>query len=87
MVNTVVNECGRREGLVRMFPNLRAEMARKNIDGVEIADFLGCTPKTFSSKITGKTEFTRSEIFRIQKQFFSNLTVEYLFSENKQYSA
>lgn len=70
-----------------MFPNLKAEMARKNIDGVTISSHLGCTPKTFSSKLTGKTEFTRSEIFQIRKEFFPNLSVEYLFSEKEQYPA
>jgi hypothetical protein len=64
-----------------MFPNLKAEMARKGIDGVTISSFVGCTPKTFSSKMNGKTEFTRSEIFTIQKEFFPSLTVEYLFNE------
>jgi hypothetical protein len=67
-----------------MFPNLRAEMARKGIDGTMMSARLGCTPKTFSSKLNGKTEFTRSEIFTIQKEVFPDLAVEYLFaySEN-----
>ena len=62
-----------------MFPNLKAEMARKNIDGITISAVIGCTQKTFSNKLNGKTEFTRSEIFTIQKDCFPNLTVEYLF--------
>jgi hypothetical protein len=70
-----------------MFPNLKAEMARKNINGIYISVLLGCDPKTFSSKMTGKTEFTRSEIFKIQKDLFPNFTVEYLFNEGEQYSA
>ncbi|RUS42057.1 hypothetical protein ELR57_27460 [Cohnella sp. AR92] len=68
-----------------MFPNLRAEMARKNIDGVRISAVIGCTPKTFSKKMNGKGEFTRVELFTIQREFFPNLTIEYLFEvENKQ---
>lgn len=70
-----------------MFPNLRAEMARKGIDGTIMSVRLGCTPKTFSSKLNGKTEFTRSEIFKIQKDVFPNLTVEYLFNDSEQYTA
>jgi hypothetical protein len=70
-----------------MFPNLKAEMARQNISGLTISEFIGCNPKTFSSKLTGKTEFTRSEIFKIQKAFFPNFTVEYLFSESESCSA
>jgi hypothetical protein len=70
-----------------MFPNLKAEMARKNIDGITISAVLGCNPKTFSCKLNGKTEFTRSEIFTIQRECFPNFTVEYLFSEKELHSA
>ncbi|MBP1083476.1 hypothetical protein ACFFJQ_06815 [Bacillus capparidis] len=70
-----------------MFPNLRAEMARKGIDGVIVSAHLGIARKTFSNKMIGKSEFTRSEIFKIQKHFFPGLTVEYLFSEGEQYPA
>jgi plasmid maintenance system antidote protein VapI len=66
-----------------MFPNLKAEMARQNISSLKMSEYIGCTPKTFSSKMTGKTDFTRSEIFKIQKAFFPNFTVEYLFSEKR----
>jgi len=70
-----------------MFPNLKAEMARKKIDGLTLSVAIGCTPKTFSNKLSGKSEFTRSEIFTIQKEFFPKLSVDYLFSENEQYPA
>jgi transcriptional regulator with XRE-family HTH domain len=71
-----------------MFPNLRAEMARKGLDGIDISARLGCTPKTFSSKMNGKSEFTRAEIFRIRNEFFPNLTIEYLFqTEQSQHTA
>lgn len=71
-----------------MFPNLRAEMARKGLDGVKISAILGCTPKTFSNKMRGKTEFTRADIFNIKHTFFPDLSVEYLFKhEDKQNTA
>ena len=71
-----------------MFPNLRAEMARKGLDGVKISARIGCTPKTFSNKMIGKTEFTRGEIFNIKRLFFPDLSIEYLFKqENKQNTA
>jgi hypothetical protein len=66
-----------------MFPNLRAEMARSGIGGVEISALLKCTPKTFSKKLTGKGEFTRAEIFTIQSELFPNHTIEYLFKVNR----
>ena len=62
-----------------MFPNLRAEMARKGLDGVDISARLGCSQKTFSNKMNGKSEFTRAEIFTIRNEFFPDLTIEYLF--------
>lgn len=67
-----------------MFPNLRAEMARNNLDGITISKALGCSRKSFSNKMVGKTEFTRAELFQIRKNFFPNLSIEYLFSEDKQ---
>lgn len=70
-----------------MFPNLRAEMARIGIDGVIVSRHLGCTNKTFSRKMTGKGEFTRAEIFKIQKKFFPDLTIEYLFKTVEKYTA
>jgi hypothetical protein len=73
--------------MANMFPNLKAEMARKNIDGITISAVIGCTPKTFSSKLNGKTEFTRSEIFKIQRVCFPSVSVEYLFSEIELHSA
>ncbi|MEK4452864.1 XRE family transcriptional regulator [Paenibacillus sp. FSL L8-0506] len=70
-----------------MFPNLRAEMARIGIDGVDVSTLLECTSKTFSRKMTGKGEFTRAEIFKIKNAFFPNLTIEYLFKTQKKHTA
>lgn len=69
-----------------MFPNLRAEMARSNIDGVKISALIGCTPNTFSKKMTGRGEFTRAEIFKIQSELFPNHTIEYLFHVDRKQS-
>lgn len=68
-----------------MYPNLRAEMARQNIKGNDIASLLNVTKNTASWKLRGKTDFTRSEIFKIKDGLFPNLSLEYLFtSEEKQ---
>jgi len=66
-----------------MFPNLRAEMARNGLDGEVVSKVIGCTRKSFSNKLTGKTEFTRIELFRIKKEFFPECSLEYLFDEKK----
>jgi plasmid maintenance system antidote protein VapI len=72
-----------------MFPNLRAEMARKNIKCITLAETLGISYDSVINKINGKTEFTRVEIFKIRDTFFPDLSLEYLFgtmdeSSNKQ---
>jgi hypothetical protein len=41
---------------------LRGKMAEKRCTAEKMANFLGIDPATFYRKITGKTEFTRSEI-------------------------
>lgn len=66
-----------------MFPNLRAEMARSDIDGVTVADIIGVSTRTFRNKMSGKTEFSRSEMFTIKRKIFPGHTVEYLFTENE----
>jgi transcriptional regulator with XRE-family HTH domain len=67
-----------------MFPNLRAEMARKGIGSAQMSARVGFTPRSLSNKLNGKTEFTRSEMFKIQKELFPDLTVEYLFSYSEE---
>lgn len=62
-----------------MYPNLRAEMARKNIKSVVVAETLGISYDTMSNKMNGKSDFTRTEIFKIRDEFFPDLTLEYLF--------
>ena len=67
-----------------MFPNLRAEMARNNIKAARLAELLEISYDTVINKLNGKTDFTRSEIFKIRDKCFPNLEIEYLFdAENK----
>lgn len=70
-----------------MFPNIRAEMARKNLTMSDIAKGLKVNKRTLGNKLSGKTEFTWSEICRIKKSFFPTCSVEYLFSNECQDSA
>ena len=62
-----------------MFPNLRAEMARKNIKPTDISSALNITYDSTLNKLNGKTDFTRTEIFKIRDAFFPDLTLDYLF--------
>lgn len=63
-----------------MFKNLRAEMARMdNMSGRAVADAIGITAQAFYDKMSGRSEFKRSEMFKIQELFFKDLTIDYLF--------
>lgn len=64
-----------------MFNNLKAEMTRFGIKSSDIAKVLGVTNRAISCKFTGKTEFTRIEMFKIRKELFPNYTLDYLFSD------
>lgn len=64
-----------------MYSNLRAEMARKNITGYELAEKIGITNGTFSAKFNGKSEFTLDEAFKIKSILETDLTIEVLFAK------
>lgn len=66
-----------------MFPNLRAEMARKNINGKHLASVLNISHDSVGNKMNGRTEFTRLEMFRIKQELFPNLSIDYLFATDK----
>ncbi len=66
-----------------MLLNLKAEIARSKTSQMEIAVFLGITEKTMSKKINEKTDFTRSEMYKIQSNFFPNVDMKYLFESEQ----
>ena len=65
-----------------MFGNLYKEMKLKGITQTEICKYLGLTNHGFNKKIRGDTDFTSNEMFEIQKQYFPDKTLEYLFSRD-----
>lgn len=70
-----------------MYPNLRAEMARKGIGIKEMSNMIGCTRDTMSSKLSGKTKISYEEASKIERCFFNGKGVKYLFDtldENKE---
>ncbi|MCO5384428.1 MAG: hypothetical protein M0T74_13695 [Desulfitobacterium hafniense] len=62
-----------------MFKNLRAEMAREGLNQSKMAAAIGVCKKTFGSKMLCKSEFTRTEMFKIQELLSNDLTLDYLF--------
>ncbi|MBP1992520.1 hypothetical protein [Paenibacillus eucommiae] len=70
-----------------MFPNIRAEMARKNLTIAAMAEVLKINERTLGSKLLGKTEFTWTEVSKIRQLFFPSCSVEYLFEPREQNTA
>ena len=66
-----------------MYPNLRAELARRNLGLQEIAELLGLTPSSVSKKIAGKQTMTLSEAFKIQKWLNTDITLDELFKREE----
>ena len=56
-------------------------MSRKNIGVVEMARDLGCNRDTLARKLSGRGNISLSDAFTIQKMFFPNMGLSYLFSE------
>lgn len=64
--------------------NLLAEMARCRVSIKDIQYCLGCSEKTVRNKISEETDFTFPEVIKIRNTFFKGMTLEYLFSTEKQ---
>lgn len=63
------------------FENLRAEMARKQITILVMADRLSITRDTLGSKLSRKRQINLDEALYIAKEFFPEHDVYYLFKE------
>lgn len=62
------------------YPNLRAEMGRKNINIQTIADICGFTRDSLSRKLSRKSKLGIDDAFAIQQNVFPELDVKYLFT-------
>ena len=63
-----------------MYPNLEAELARRGIKRVDIArDLFNGRKATVSDKLNGKYPLLLSEAMKIQKRYFPELELGYLF--------
>lgn len=63
------------------FKNLKAEMARNSITIKEIAESIGVTRDTLSNKLKRKTPIALDEAFAINRIFFPEQDIHYLFNE------
>lgn len=66
---------------MQVFPNLRVEMARKNIKILDLADKTGIGYQTLTLKLKGDSDFKLSEAIAVKAALESKLTLEELFSD------
>jgi len=67
------------EGDEKLFYNLKAEMAREKITIKLLAERTGISYKSLKRKISGDTEFKKSEIVLIKREF-PQYSLDYLFA-------
>lgn len=62
-----------------MFNNLNAELARRKMTIKSLSEKTGINYESLKNKMSGATEFKRSEMLSIKKEF-PECTLDYLFS-------
>ncbi|GEM04481.1 hypothetical protein HMI01_14690 [Halolactibacillus miurensis] len=68
-----------------MYPNLNAELARRNIKRTDIAkDLFNGRTATVSDKLNGRYPLQLSEAIKIKKRYFPELELGYLFEPEKE---
>lgn len=67
-----------------MYTNLELLIFQNKISKYEMADMLGVTYNTLLAKLSGKQPLKLDEAFKIQKQYFPDKSVDFLFKKEKQ---
>lgn len=62
-----------------MFSNLNVEMAREKMSIKSLAEISNIRYDSLKNKMRGVTEFRRDEMYRIKKNAFPRLSIDYLF--------
>ncbi len=65
-----------------MYPNLRAEMARKNINLVALAKMIGMAQTTMYDKFNGRSVFDLDEADAIKDALGVNMSIDDLFAKD-----
>lgn len=68
--------------MMTVYNNLRAEMARHHLTIQSMAVGLKMNRDTLSRKLSGKSPLYLDEAFKIQRMFFPDLDVSYLFRQD-----
>lgn len=64
-----------------MYPNLEAELARKNVRRVDLAELLGCSISTIVAKLRNDSEFSFGEVIKIKEFLGVQMPLEVLFAD------
>lgn len=64
-----------------MFPNLRAEMARKNLNALSLAEKTGIANSTLADKLSGKTVISLDQAIAIKNALGVDMPLEVLFEK------
>lgn len=67
-----------------MYRNLEAEIKRRGLSRLALAEQMGCNPSTISFKLTGKRPFTLPEAKRLKAILQVQLPLEVLFAVDAQ---
>lgn len=67
-----------------MYCNLKAEMARKQIEIPAIMSVTGKSRAAVSKNLNGKGNFSVTEAISIRNNLFPDLSIDYLFSVSKE---
>lgn len=63
--------------------NLKGEMAKKGITIEKMSRLLGIHRNSTANKLNGDSSFTIEEAIKVQKEYFPELSLEYLFKKEK----
>lgn len=64
-----------------MYPNVRAELARKGLTQEKVAERMGIADGTLSGKLNGRYQFTLNEARRLKEILETDIPIEELFKE------
>lgn len=62
-----------------MYPNLNAEMARRNLTALTLAERTGIPYSTLTAKLAGKTSLKLSEAKAIKRALDTDMSIDELF--------
>ena len=69
------------EGRHNVLRNLEAEITRKKLSREEIASGIGISTRSLYDKLNGKSKFNVEEAFTLQRIFFPDKDIDYLFEQ------